>query len=75
MMSHQPLLNRVTISDGSEVSKGQRVRVVAGDLAGAEGTVERAVSIPLSGESYEMVWVRLPARVEGFKPDSLARAE
>ena len=68
------LTNRVKLADGSEVSGGERVRVVAGTLAGQEGTVERAVTIPLSGDPYEMVWVRLPTRVEGFKPESLVLA-
>ena len=68
------LTNRVRIADGSEVSGGERVRVITGALAGQEGTVERAVTIPLAGDPYEMVWVRLPARVEGFKPESLVLA-
>ena len=68
------LRNSVKIADGSEVSGGERVRVVAGALAGQEGTVERALTIPLLGDPYEVVWVRLPARVEGFKPESMVLA-
>ena len=53
-MSHQPLLNRVTISDGSEVSKGERVRVVAGSPSEFGNTREHLVGALRSLDSDHM---------------------
>ena len=67
-------MRQVVLTSGQVLQEGERVRVTDGLFAGETGTVRLIVNTPTAYGPYQVVWVELPERIEGFKPDRLEKA-